>query len=404
MSTSAAPLDTGAIARPSPPPRAERVRGLDILRGLVILLMVIDHVRWFLSEARFDPTDPAQTTPALFLTRWITHFCAPVFMLLAGAGAHLALGRGRTRRGLSWYLLTRGLWLLLLEVTVARFGWQFNLDYGYTGLLVFWALGWSMIALAGLVLLPRPVVAAAALLMIGGHNLLDPIAPSAWGAWAWLWTVLHAAGTISLAPGVELFVLYPLVPWIGVMAAGYLFGGLVELPPARRDRAFLVLGLVLTAAFVGLRLLNRYGDPAPWSEQAAGWRTALSFLNTTKYPASLLFLLMTLGPAVALLPALERAHGRLAEAVRTIGRVPLFFWLLHVPLIHLIAVGFSLLRYGEVIPWLVSNPPTPLPEGYGYGLPVVWAVTAAVILLLYPACTWFAALKRRRRDSWLDYL
>jgi uncharacterized membrane protein len=380
------------------------MRGLDVLRGLVIVLMVIDHVRWFLSGARFDPTDPALTTPALFFTRWVTHFCAPAFMLLAGAGASLSLGRGRTPRGLSRYLLSRGAWLLLLELTVARFGWQFNLDYGYTGALVFWALGWSMIALAGLIRLPRPAVAILAVAMIAGHNLLDAVEPADWGRWAWLWTVLHAPGMLTPAPGVHLFMLYSLVPWIGVMAAGWAFAPVLALPAERRDALLRRTGLGLTAAFLVLRAANGYGDPSPWSEQTAWWRTALGFFNTTKYPPSLLFLLMTLGPAIALLPFLERVRGRLAEAVRTIGRVPLFFWLLHVPLIHLIALGFSLVRYGEVIPWLVRNPPTPLPDGYGYGLPVVYAVTLAVVLLLYPACVWFADLKRRRRDPWLGYL
>jgi uncharacterized membrane protein len=397
------PLEAGAPAGPASG-RGDRLRGLDVLRGLVIVLMVIDHVRWFLSEARFDPTDPAQTTPALFFTRWITHFCAPAFMLLAGAGAYLSLGRGRTPRTLSWYLLTRGAWLLLLEVTVARFGWQFNLDYGYTAALVFWALGWSMIALAGLIRLPRPAVAAVALAMIAGHNLFDAVEPSAWGAWSWLWTVLHAPGMLTPAPGVDLFVLYPLVPWIGVMAAGYAFAPVLTLPSDRRDPLLRRTGAGLIAAFVLLRAASVYGDPASWSPQSEWWRTALSFFNTTKYPASLLFLLMTLGPAIALLPSLERARGSLAEGIRTIGRVPLFFWLLHVPLIHLIALGFSLARYGEVIPWLVRNPPTPLPDGYGYGLPVIYAVTLAVVLLLYPACAWFAELKRRRRDPWLGYL
>jgi hypothetical protein len=172
----------------------------------------------------------------------------------------------------------------------------------------------------------------------------------------------------------------------------------------RRDRIYLRLGPALTVAFVLLRLGNSYGDPAPWTAQATGWRTALSFLNTTKYPASLLFLLMTLGPAIALLPALERMRGPLAEMLLTIGRVPLFFWLLHVPLIHLVALGFSLARYGEIIPWLVRNPPTPLPEGYGYGLGVVYAVTLAVVAGLYPLCRWYADVKRRRRDPWLSYL
>jgi uncharacterized membrane protein len=384
-------------------PGAERLRGLDLLRGVVIVLMVIDHVRYFLSSARFDPTDPAQTTAALFLTRWITHFCAPAFMLLAGAGAWLSLGRGRTRADLSWVLLTRGLWLLVLELTVARFGWQFNLDYGFSSALVFWALGWSMIALAALVWLPAGWVAGVGLVMIAGHNLFDRVRPGDWGRLAWLWTILHQPGTLSLGPATRLFVLYPLVPWIGVMAAGYAFGQLATRPSGPRDRGYLRIGLALGAGFVALRLANGYGDPAPWTAQATGWRTVLSFLNTTKYPASLLFLLMTLGPAIAALPWLERWRGRLAEVILTFGRVPLFFWLLHVPLIHVMALGFSVGRYGQVIPWLYRNPPTPLPDGYGYGLAVVYAVALAVVALLYLPCRWFAGLKRRRRDRWLSY-
>jgi len=374
------------------------------MRGLVIVLMVIDHARYFLSSARFDPTDPAQTTTTLFFTRWITHFCAPVFMLLAGVGAYLSLGRGRTQADVSWFLLTRGLWLLLLELTVARFGWQFNLDYGFSSGLVFWALGWSMIALAPLARLPVPWLAALGILMIAGHNLFDGVEAADWGSLGWLWTILHQPGMLTVGSGAGFFVLYPLIPWIGVMTAGYAFGRLATLPSARRDRTYLVLGAALAAAFVLLRLGNGYGDPAPWTGQETLWRTALSFLNTTKYPASLLFLLMTLGPAIALLPALERMRGPLAEILLTIGRVPLFFWLLHVPLIHLVALAFSLARYGEVIPWLIRNPPTPLPEGYGYGLTVVYAVTLAAIAVLYPLCRWFAGVKRRRRDRWLSYL
>ncbi|HEU4525080.1 MAG TPA: heparan-alpha-glucosaminide N-acetyltransferase domain-containing protein, partial [Gemmatimonadales bacterium] len=296
------------------------MRGLDLMRGIVIVLMVIDHVRWFLSSARFDPTDPAQSTIALFFTRWVTHFCAPVFMLLAGAGAYLSLGRGRTRGELSWFLLTRGLWLIVLEVTVARLGWHFNFDYGYTGLLVFWALGWSMIALAALVRLPVRWVAALGILMMATHNLFDGVE----AAGSWLWTILHRPGTLMLGPDVAVFVLYPLVPWIGVMAAGYAFGALVTLPPVRRDPLYVRLGVTLTAAFVVLRLASVYGDPSPWTTQETWWRTGLSFLNTTKYPASLLFLLMTLGPAIAALPWLERRRGRMADVVLTFGRVPLF--------------------------------------------------------------------------------
>lgn len=387
-----------------PDPIRERIRGLDVLRGLVIVLMVIDHVRWFLSDARFDPTDASRTTMALFFTRWITHICAPAFMLLAGAGAFLSLGRGRTPADLSRFLLTRGLWLILLELTIARFGWQFNLDYGYSSALVFWALGWSMVALAVLIRLPVRAVGAAGIAMIVAHHLADGVQAAQLGSLAWLWTILHQPGTITVAPGVSFFVLYPLVPWIGVMAAGYAFGRLALLPAPRRDRIYLLLGGGLTLAFLLLRLVNGYGDPQPWHPQSAGWRTVLSFLDTTKYPPSLLFLLMTLGPAIAALPLLERMRGPLADGLHTFGRVPLFFWLLHVPLIHLVAVGFSLARYGRVIPWLVENPPTPLPEGYGYGLGVVYLVSLGVVAVLYPLCVWFAAVKRRRKEVWLSYL
>ena len=382
----------------------ERFRGLDILRGLVIALMVIDHVRWFLSEARFDPTDPALTTVALFFTRWVTHFCAPVFMLLAGIGAFLSLGRGKTIRSLSRYLWTRGLWLIVLELTVARFGWQFNLDYGFTGALVFWALGWSMVALAVLVWLPRWLVAGISLGMILGHNLFDRVHASALGHRGWIWTVLHEQGGLQPVPGVVLAIVYPLVPWIGVMAVGYAMGPIFLRVAAERNRVLLRLGLGLTAAFVVLRLIDLYGDPSPWTRQADATRTVLSFLNTTKYPPSLLFLLMTLGPALAAIPWLDRASGRVAEILRTYGRVPLFFWLLHVPLIHLVAVALSLVAYGHVIPWLTGNPPTRLPDGYGYGLPVVYTVTVGVLVVLYPLCLWFAGVKRRRREAWLGYL
>jgi uncharacterized membrane protein len=385
------------------PARQDRVAAIDRLRGTVIVLMALDHVRWFLSEARFDPTDPALTTVPLFVTRWVTHFCAPVFMLLAGAGAYLSLGRGRDVPGLSRFLLTRGLWLVLLELTVARFGWTFNLDYRYSSALVLWALGWCMVALAVMVRLPRAAVAALAIAMIAGHNLFDGVTPAAWGRWSWLWTILHVAGPIDMGP-VRFDVLYPLVPWIGVMAGGFALGPVLAAPPARRDRALVSAGLAMTAAFLVLRLANGYGDPAPWTPQSTPVRTTLSFLATTKYPPSLLFLLMTLGPALAAVPLFARWRGPVAEVVRTLGRVPLFFWLLHVPLIHAVALLLSALRYGTIVPWLVDNPPAEPPTGYGYGLVVVYAVTLGVVAGLYPVCRWFAALKRRRRDPWLSYL
>jgi uncharacterized membrane protein len=377
---------------------------VDLLRGIVIVLMVLDHVRYFLSDARFDPTDPDHTTAALFLTRWVTHFCAPTFMVLAGVGAHLSLSRGRDRATLSWFLLTRGLWLVVLELTVARMGWMFNLDYRYTSALVLWALGWCMMALAAIVWLPRPVIAALSFCLIVGHNGLDGVTPESLGRWAWVRTILHVPGPIQLGDGYVFDVWYPLVPWIGVMAGGYVLGPLFQAPSAVRDRILLRAGLGMSVAFVVLRWLNEYGDPTPWTVHAGVDRTVFAFLATTKYPPSLQFLLMTVGPALAVLPWLNQGHSRLAEMIRTIGRVPLFFWLLHVPLIHAVAVGLSLVRYGTVVPWLVSNPPIDPQSGYGYSLVVVYGVTLAVVAALYPACRWFGRLKQRRRDAWLSYL
>jgi uncharacterized membrane protein len=387
----------------APLSRADRVAAVDNLRGTVIVLMALDHVRWFLSSARFDPTDAAQTSVPLFFTRWATHFCAPVFMVLAGVGAYLSLGRGRDLPGLSRFLLTRGLWLVVLELTVARFSWSFNFDYGYSSALVLWALGWSMIALAALVWLPRAAIAGVALAMVLGHNLLDAVTPAAWGAWAWLWTMLHAPGTVKIGAA-QFDVVYPLVPWIGAMAGGFVLGPVFAARPADRDRVLVRMGLAMTAAFALLRLVNGYGDPAPWTPQATAVRTALSFLATTKYPPSLLFLLMTLGPALAAVPLFARWRGRLADIVRTLGRVPLFFWLLHVPLIHAVALALSVARDGRVAAWLVENPPVGPAPGYGFGLVVVYGVTAGVVAALYPACRWFAEVKRRRRDRWLGYL
>jgi uncharacterized membrane protein len=398
----AGPVASNGTSRPG------RDRGLDVLRGIVILLMVIDHVRFFLSSYRGNPTDPAMVTPALFVTRWVTHFCAPTFMLLAGAGAWLSLGRGRSRAELSRYLVTRGAWLILLELTVARWGWQFNFDYGFTSALVFWALGWSMIALAGLVWLPAAAVGVVGVLIVCLHNVFDTVGPERWGSLGWVWTLLHSPGPLTIGHA-TFFVLYTLVPWVGVMAGGYAIAAWLGRPGADRPRDCLRLGLALTAAFFCLRALNVYGDPVPWTVQATPIRTLLSFLDTSKYPASLLFVLMTLGPAIAALPLLGRVPGRAAarrvvDAVETVGRVPLFFWLLHVPLIHALAVALSLARYGEILPWLVENPPAAPPPGYGYGLGMVYAVTALVIVVLYPLCRWYSGVKRRHRAAWLDYL
>lgn len=384
--------------------RPERLDSVDLLRGIAMVLMALDHVRDFFHASRIDPLDLAQTTPILFLTRWITHHCAPAFVFLAGTGAFLSLARGRTLPQLSRFLLTRGLWLVFLELTVVRFGWLFNLDYTLTIGQVIWAIGWSMVAMAGLVFLPRWSLAAVSLGMIVFHNAFDGLEAGAFGPLAWLWEVLHVQSAVNYAPGSTFLVAYPLIPWIGVLGAGYLFGPLLLQEEARRRRSLWRLGGALIAAFAVLRAANLYGDPDPWTHHSDPLTTLLSFINTTKYPPSLLYLLMTLGPAIAALPLLERWKGGAARFVTVFGRVPLFYYVVHLLLIHGLAILAALLTVGDA-GFLVTNAiPGSWPNAYGFGLGTVYLVWIAVVGVLYFPCRWFAGLKRRRKDPWLSYL
>jgi uncharacterized membrane protein len=394
------------------PPRqaaqvAARVDAIDQLRGLVMVLMALDHVRAFFSDAVFDPLDLTRTTPALFLTRWVAHFCAPVFVFLAGTGAFLAGSRGKTRPQLAWFLLTRGLWLVLLEFTLVQFGWFFHFEYTLLIAQVIWAIGWSMVALAALVFLPTWVITILGVLLIASHNALGNPNPQELTIPAWLWTVLVRPGSIVLteSPSRVLLVAYPILPWLGIMLAGYGFGALWLLPRAQRRWWLLGLGTFLLALFGALRAANGYGDPRPWSLQASDLFTALSFLNCTKYPPSLLFVLMTLGPSMLLLAGWDRERTRASGVLVTFGRVPLFYYLLHVPLIHVVAMAFAYASHGETgfLPLVVVFR-NQMPSDYGYGLPVVYGVWIGVVLLLYPPCRWFAAVKRRYRWAWLSYL
>ncbi|QJR38287.1 DUF1624 domain-containing protein [Gemmatimonas groenlandica] len=388
--------------RRSPPP-AVRVDAVDVVRGIIMIVMALDHTRDFFGMPGAQPTNLATTTVALFATRWITYFCAPVFFLLTGVGARLSLGK-KTKGELTRFLLTRGIWLIVVELVVARcLAYQFNVDYRVTMLLVLWALGWAMIALAALIRLPVRAILAVGLLMIVGHNLLDGVQLA-----SAMWTILHVPGFLVNRPDFTVFVAYPLIPWIGVTAVGYCLGWVYDWEPDRR-RMFLVrLGVALTAAFVALRWLNGYGDAVRWSVQPTVIFTALSFLNTSKYPPSLLFLLMTLGPALLLLRAADHATPTWLRPALVIGRVPLFYYLLHFMLIHALAVILCIARYGSAH-WMFASPdlgnyPFTAPPGWGYALPVVYVVWAAVVLVMYPLCRWFAAVKQRRHDVWLSYL
>lgn len=406
------PHSTTSASSASNPVRP-RLDHVDLLRGIVMVVMALDHTRDFVHWGRiqgFDPVDLTNTTVLLFFTRWITHYCAPTFMFLAGTGAFLAGTRGKSKRELSWFLLTRGLWLVLLELTVVNWaGWSFTIDLHVNFGIVIWAIGWSMVALSALVYLPLWAITTFGVAMIVGHNALDGIKPESWGSWAWLWRVLHARGAIEFAPGYRLFAGYPLIPWIGVMAAGYGFGSVLLRERSVRRPWVFRLGLGLTVAFVLLRFANLYGNPEPWTAQSRPGFAILSFLDTHKYPPSLCYLLMTLGPALMLLALLDRGREPLPwlKPVLVFGRVPLFYYLLHIPLIHGMAILIERIRFGHA-EWLFGvpfrPPPTPAPPNAGHSLLVVYAVWITAVVLLYPACQWFADLKRRRRDAWLSYL
>ena len=364
----------------APATRSNRIVSVDLLRGLVMILMALDHTRDYVSNLAFPPEDLSKTFGTFFFTRIITHVCAPVFFLLAGAGAYLSVARGKSLSRLSRFFWTRGLWLVFLELTVLRFAWNFT--FASVPLVqVIWALGWSMVAMALIVKLPVPWIAALGLTTIVFHNLLDGIHPAALGKFAGLWMVLHTPGLVSITPQTRLFVAYPLIPWIGVMAAGYAMGALLE----RSDRRKWVLGLgiALTLAFFVLRALNLYGNGdassspifpstvGPWEVQPSLTLTIIAFFNTMKYPPSLDYLLMTLGPALIVLAALDgvAVERRLARILLVFGRVPLFYYILHIVVIHAMAILVGLL-FHQPVSWLwhggfLIQPPA---AGYGHGL------------------------------------
>lgn len=387
-----------------------RLTSIDLIRGGVMILMAIDHVRVFAGVPAGGPTFD------IFFTRWVTHFCAPAFLFLAGTSAFFY---GRKHTDLSRFLFIRGVWLAILELTILRLAWTFNFDFAHYEMAgVIWVIGWCMIFMAVLVKLPLPAVGAIGLVIIAGHNILDShvrgLVPSLGNdLGSALWKVLYVgffAGPISFGnDGPNLIVLYSLIPWIGVMAAGYAFGAIMLFEPARRNRFCFGIGLGAIALFLVLRSFNVYGDPRTWAVQTndGGMPSILSFLNTTKYPASLSFLLMTLGPAIALIPWLERRRGVFAERIALFGRVPFFFYVLHIPLIHAESLAVSFITRGEVNSWLFANHPMgnpPPPAGYTWALWQLYLVWAITIGILYFACRWFADVKSNRKDWWLKYV
>lgn len=376
-----------------PPPARSRNAAIDVLRGAVMVLMALDHARDFYGDGfSTEPTNLATTTVPLFLTRWVTHYCAPVFVLLAGTAAYLYRDKNGPAAG-SRFLLTRGLWLVLLELTAMRLGWTPNITWSFTVAQVIWAIGWSMVALSALSRLPPGAAAVAGGVIVVGHNLLDRLNPPDFGSVGWLWKIAHEGGPVEPARGHVLYVAYPLLPWIGVITLGYALGTWMKRPLEKRRPKVMRLGLALTAAFLVLRGINLYGDPGRWASQPRGLVfTALSFLNCDKYPPSLLYLLMTLGPSLAVLACLDGAkENRVTRVLAVFGSVPLLYYFA-----HLVTMRWT----GRLLAWAMG-----VREGHlGWGLAGAYVGWVVVVVGLYPLCRWFAGVKARRRDWWLSYL
>jgi uncharacterized membrane protein len=390
--------------------KTKRIESIDLLRGIVMLIMAIDHARdYFNSSAYlFDPTDLSRSSVPLFLTRWITHFCAPIFMFLAGVSACL-YGLKNGRKAVSFFLFTRGTWLLLLELFIVTLGWDFNLLYPVFILQVIWAFGISMIGLSLLVFLDKRLILFIGILLIAAHNLLDPVHVPGHGPASILWLALHEQGPFSIGP-FSFFMGYPVLPWIGIIATGYCCGTLYspDYDPAKRKKVLLTLGLGIIALFILLRFSNVYGDRVKWSTQKNAIFTFLSFLNTTKYPPSLLYTMMTLGPALLFLAFAEGPLNWLTRKITVLGRVPMFFYLLHIYLLHAIAIVAMILsgRPGSgmiLTGWVTANAQL---KGFGFGLTTVYGIWILVVVALYPLCKWYDKYKREHlaQQWWLSYL
>jgi uncharacterized membrane protein len=389
----------------------KRIESIDLLRGIVIIIMALDHVRDYFHADNFlfDPNDLSQTSPALFFTRWITHFCAPVFVFLAGTSAFL-VGERKTKNELAAFLLKRGIWLMLLEVAVIGFAWSFNPLYTTFRLQVIWVLGFSMVIMAALVYLPPKIILVTGLLILFGHNLLDNIHATGNSLKDLLWAELHERKRFSFG-NYYVRTGYPVLPWLGIMMLGYSFGNLYKKGTDEiiRKKRLLLIGSSAIILFLVLRTINRYGDMAPWSVQSSFIMTVCSFLNVTKYPPSLMYTLMTLGPALIALSLLEKTLTRLGKMIIPIGRVPLFFYILHLFLIHglaVIAVVISGRPWTDmIIPNIADATGSPWLRGYGISLAGTYLVWIAVILILYPFCKWYDQYKSNHKEKWwLSYL
>jgi uncharacterized membrane protein len=394
-----------------PGTQAKRIHSIDFLRGLVMIIMALDHVRMYFGYGTWyaEPTNLATTTPLLFFTRWITHFCAPVFVFLAGTAAYLYGVKKTKIRETAWFLFTRGLWLIIVELVIVNFAWTFDITYSFRILQVIWAIGISMVVLSALVFLPGWSILAIGLLLVVCHNLLDAITVRGDSAWDVIWYVLHQPNSIFLDATHLVNFVYPVLPWVGLMALGYVFGTVYkkDFPARQRRRWLLSIGVCATLLFILLRGFNLYGEPHTWQIHTSPVLNLMSFLNTTKYPPSLHFLLMTIGPALIFLAATDSIGSWLAKPVIVFGRVPFFFYVVHLYVIHASAMLLLVLRGRDWQEYILSarGITSGTLSNFGLGLGAVYAIWIVIVALLYPVCQGYQTYREKNPSIWwLRYL
>lgn len=391
--------------------KRQRITSIDFVRGVAMILMALDHVRMYFGEGTWyaEPTDLATTTPLLFFTRWITHFCAPVFVFLAGTSAYLSGTQKAGTKEISRSLLIRGLWLIFAEIVIVNFAWTFDITYSFIILQVIWAISISMLVLSAIVFLPERFILLIGLALVLGHNLLDSITTAGNGSSALFWYMLHQQKFVTLGSGTVLNFVYPVLPWIGLMALGYVFGAWYkpDFDSVKRRKWLLWIGVSMVLLFIILRGFNIYGEPKVWSEQKDVVFSLLSFLNTTKYPPSLHFLLMAIGPALILLAFSERMQHRVTTPIITLGKVPFFFYIIHLYFIHALAMLYLVYEGHKWNEYILSA--GGIRSGslinFGVGIETVYAIWILVIVILYPLCGWYQIYKQNNPSQWwLGYL
>lgn len=385
-------------------PVSKRIVSIDILRGIIMAIMLLDHVRDYFTDVRYDPLDLSKTTAPLFLTRWITHFCAPTFIFLSGMSVYISLSKGKSVGSASIFLVKRGLALIFFEILIMNFAWQFDLHWHLIFLQVIWVIGWSMLILAALIHLQPKYVGLVGLGLIFSHNLLDGVHLNGSSLLTFFWGFLHQPGLYKLSDNHVVLLTYPIIPWCGVMAAGYGFAPVLAFEEGIRRRVLIKTGLGAIALFLILRAFNIYGDPHPWNPQDTWWKDILDFIKCEKYPPSLLYLLMTLGTSICLLARFERTGGWLEKVFAVFGQVPMFYYIVHAFAIHLTQLLVAFLT-GYPITVKALNPvASAVPKDWGFSLPVVYLIAVLLVTALYFPCRWYKNIKKTRKDWWLSYV